>query len=191
MNHVRNQKGFTLVELMVVVAIIGILAAVALPQYQNFQAKSRQSEAKLALSAIYTSEIAFQGEAGTYGQCLSDMGYQPTGGITAAGNATRHYGVGFTLTIAQPAEVTAAVANGTICTASTIGVSYFDGTKITPVGADLRDGSAANQGNFAALAAGSFTAVATGYIRSNAPSATVDRWTIDETKSLRNRNSGI
>ena len=49
------QKGFTLIELMIVVAIIGILAAVALPAYQDYTARSKMSEVILAASACRTS----------------------------------------------------------------------------------------------------------------------------------------
>jgi len=62
----RKQEGFTLIELMIVVAIIGILAAIAIPNFLQYQLKSRQSEAKTNLMAIKTSEVSWNGERGCY-----------------------------------------------------------------------------------------------------------------------------
>ena len=61
-----GQEGFSLVELMVVVAIIGILSALAIPKLRVFQAKARQAEAKTNLSHIYTLEQSYFGDNDSY-----------------------------------------------------------------------------------------------------------------------------
>lgn len=62
----KSEKGFTLIELMIVVAIIGILAAIAIPNFLRFQLKSKTSEAKVNLAAIRTAEESYLAEFGSY-----------------------------------------------------------------------------------------------------------------------------
>jgi len=78
LSKLRSKKGFTLIELMIVVAIIGILAAIAIPNFLRFQAKSKQSEAKGNLSGIFTGETAFQGEKNRYGS-IAEIAWAPIG----------------------------------------------------------------------------------------------------------------
>jgi len=62
----KRSKGFTLIELMIVVAIIAILAAIAIPQYKKFQLKAKTAEAKTNLGAIRTCEEAYAAEHDLY-----------------------------------------------------------------------------------------------------------------------------
>lgn len=63
----NRQKGFTLIELMIVVVIIGILAALAIPRFMQATTKAKQSEAKGLLKQIYTMERTYRQERNTYG----------------------------------------------------------------------------------------------------------------------------
>ena len=74
----KIQQGFTLIELMIVVAIIGILAAIAIPNFLKFQAKSKTSEARTNLAAIFTGETSYFSESNLFGD-FSQIGWGPTG----------------------------------------------------------------------------------------------------------------
>jgi type IV pilus assembly protein PilA len=78
LSMLKGKKGFTLIELMIVVAIIGILAAIAIPNFLRFQAKSKQSEAKGNLGGIFTAQVAYQGEKNFFGN-FTDIAWAPVG----------------------------------------------------------------------------------------------------------------
>jgi type IV pilus assembly protein PilA len=73
----KFQKGFTLIELMIVVAIIGILAAIAIPNFIKFQARSKQSEAKANMKAVFTAQKAFFQEKDRFSSLTGDVGFEP------------------------------------------------------------------------------------------------------------------
>jgi type IV pilus assembly protein PilA len=91
-SRIKRRDGFSLVELMIVVAIIGILAALAIPRFQQFQSKSRQSEARSNLAHIYTLQVSYNGDNDTFSNfdCLSLGGANNvlSGSLSSCANAS-------------------------------------------------------------------------------------------------------
>jgi type IV pilus assembly protein PilA len=84
----RRSSGFTLIELMIVVAIIGILAAIAIPNFVKFQCRAKQSEAKTNLKALMTALMTYHSEydstppiplTGASGVVPNEAGFEPKG----------------------------------------------------------------------------------------------------------------
>jgi type IV pilus assembly protein PilA len=75
-----KKKGFTLIELMIVVAIIGILAAIAIPNFIKFQARSKQGEAKSNLKALFVSQRSYFAEKDTFSSSVAEIGFLPERG---------------------------------------------------------------------------------------------------------------
>jgi len=74
-----REGGFTLIELMIVVAIIGVLVSIAIPAYLSHIVKSKQAEAVTTLAAVYTNEVIYQSENGTYADNEADLGLDMQG----------------------------------------------------------------------------------------------------------------
>src|SRR5712692_5534227 len=75
-----KKRGFTLIELMIVVAIIGILAAITIPNFIRFQARSKQSEAKSNLKSLFTAQRSFYQEKDRYSNYVDEIGFAPERG---------------------------------------------------------------------------------------------------------------
>lgn len=123
-----NKKGFTLIELMIVVVIIGILASIAIPQFLRYQLKSKTSEAPRNIGAIRTNEEAFSAKWGNYVSASNAPASVPgtakaafggslgfsTLGFAPAGNVFYSYAVGTTFTAAIGVDTTIDATGGLV-----------------------------------------------------------------------------
>jgi prepilin-type N-terminal cleavage/methylation domain-containing protein len=169
--RLRRREGFSLVELMIVVAIIGILAALAIPRFQTFQAKSRQAEARSNLAHIYTLQVSYNGDNDTFSNftCLS-MGTGTNTGVAYSSDC-------------GTANAGAWAGVNTCNTTNDIGFRVTDCKKVRYVYVN-----AGSQNQFTATASEMFGGTALSRRVFPGCTGNADSWEINQDKSLYNHS---
>lgn len=191
--RLTSNKGFTLVELLIVVAIIGVLASQGVPAYKRMIQKSKKGEAQVMLGNIWTAESAFFSEYGIYGNNLFRMG--------AAMEGTNFiYSAGF---VGTSCDNNSGGFRPTTNTAPSIPPAYLDASETAnpnfwKIGRISQ--AVCSPATEMADGATTFAASATGYIRGGAPATmnscgggvtNCDVWTLDSNRNVANASDGI
>jgi len=190
----QGNSGFTLVEMMVAAAIMGGMAAIAVPNYMKYSAKSRQGEAKIALSAIYVAEKQFGAEWGYFTPCLNLIGYPaPPAG------SSNYYAVGFSKAASSLSQcgptanaVCYQISAQLTCTTNPVGTAASNDNTSYPATVQGSSGALPGESDFPTslngLGTRHFSIGAAGVISSPYKK---DVWKIDDNKVLTNVSSGI
>lgn len=157
-----KSSAFTLIELMIVVAIVAFLAVLSVPQYFKYLSKARQTEVVINLASLHTAQQAYHAQHGHYTQVLSgenSLGWKPEGYKGGGKQENFYYTYGFNFPGAQE------------------GIHFFTGKLNTP-SADLGESHISEDG---------FVAKAAGKIARDK----IDVWSVNESRQIENVQNGI
>jgi|GEM_PF-2888978 len=171
-----NQKGFTSIELLAVVAVITMLTATIVPTYRTYKSRARSSEAKMQLSAAFSSMRGFNEEFGTYHTCLKRMGY-------SADHRKNLYAVGF-----QDEHISQSNTDISNCSINLSEQQHF-----YPQTKAIQGQKNINAATLPSLKVhgkgGCFAIGAAGYVSDSDPTI-LDRWSIDQDQQLNHIRTG-
>ncbi len=196
----RKTEGFTLVELLIVVAIIGVLSTVGIPTFRKMVQRAKMSEAKVELGAIYKTEAGFRGEYGAYGNNLFSAGYIPAAVNTTSNvyDTQAYYNVGFpednscqTQSLVKPSAGPAAgeIARTFPAYYSGIHRSIYRVEDVAALeGYCLFYPFPADGASFIATASG---VIAPGIVVTSTDPEDIDMWSINDSRQLSHEREGV
>ena len=121
----RGKRGFTLIEVLIVVIILGILATIAVPQFTKMVARSRTAEAYATIGAIKTAEEIYRLENASYTATLADLDIEFPDGATGSPN--------FDYTAEADANTYTITATGKVGAVGVIVTLDQDGTSVVTI----------------------------------------------------------
>jgi len=155
----KNQKGFTLIELMTTVAIVGTLAAVGVPQYRKFQRRARRAEANMVLGVVASNQSTFRAEYNAITNSLGALGVELE-------NPPTFYRFGFP-TGACADQAMALSVNGAAIAAAPAGFAFPGWNTAQVPGTSLVGGAAAAATSIGPAGGAGIAAIAAGCLAAN------------------------
>lgn len=133
----KKNCGFTLIEVLIAVAILGIIAAIAIPSYSQYAMKARRAEAVTSLTEIAGEQYRYFSENNSYATKLTDLGYSTDNLTTENGNYTVAVSASSTSTYTVTATAKSAQAGDTSC--ATLSINSVGVKTVTPSATAVED----------------------------------------------------